>query len=117
MIKLITFTFLSLCGVISIVLIEYGLRKKTYCGTIKYKVESFHNSKHSITDDPILIVKFDSFTQDIHTDLDTFLSHKEGDIVCFDLVVEDNKNYFVIGFLTFIVSAFMALGLYIHWYG
>lgn len=78
-----------LTGVVCMVL---SCQEKTYCGVIKYKVDATRYGKHTAYADPIFVVQFDGFTEEIHPTWDHYLSSKPADNVCYKLKDREKKG-------------------------
>jgi hypothetical protein len=72
------------------ILTYHACQEKTYCGKIIHKLTYDHHSKHSATETPLMIVRFDNGkTREIHPGWITFLEHEVGDSVCFELTLDE----------------------------
>lgn len=78
------------------------------CGVVKYKIDATRFSKHHADADPIMVMAFDDGRiKEIHPNWNTYMSHKQGDRLCFTVATKkaeeyrSSKMYFIIFILLY----------------
>lgn len=64
--------------------------QKTYCGKIYKKISSIEVHKSSATNEFIFVMDYPFGRDEINVTASTYVSHKEGDTVCFELNDRDS---------------------------
>lgn len=81
----ILFTILIIAAVCTVVFAIKATQTDKYCGVIKYKIDATRYSKSGGHADPIFVIKFDFGIEEIHPSWNDYMTHKEGDSICYQL--------------------------------
>lgn len=67
--------------------------KKQFCGKLFAKISSIEHHKSSSSNEFIFVVDFENRgRRDLEVTASTYVSHKEGDRVCFTLAIDENSR-------------------------
>jgi|WetSurMetagenome_2_1015567.scaffolds.fasta_scaffold967125_1 hypothetical protein len=69
-----------------------GYKEKVYCGKIYKKISSIEVHKSSATNEFIFVIDFPYGRDEVDVSASTYVSHKEGETVCFNLKDRDSLD-------------------------